>query len=218
MSRREITRRIALAAGALLCLGLAVVLALAAADVARWGETLRSDDVGYRSSPDDNTLWTVDELLPVGLARTALAIDDDLAFRDAIRALRVARLDDPSASVSDPQVAISRNEAQARLEAVVAGDDDRSRRSRAAGLLGVLGLARFVMETQEREALLSSTVSNLRLAIGIDPTNDEAKYNLELAFQRGRGLQLTEGSGGANPTPGGSGAKGAGAGEPGTGY
>ena len=60
------------------------------------------------------------------------------------------------------------------------------------------------METQEREVLLSSTVASLRLAIALDPSNDEAKHNLELAFQRGRGYQLTEGSGGANPTPGGS--------------
>ncbi len=115
-------------------------------------------------------------------------------------------------------MAISRNEAQARLEASSQETTTRARRSRAAGLLGVLGLARFITETQEREVLLSSTVLSLRLAIALDPSNDEAKDNLELAFQRGRGYQLTEGSGGANPTPGGSGARGAGTGEPGSGY
>jgi hypothetical protein len=218
MSRRELIRRVALATGAALCLFLSAVLVLAATDIVRWERALRAGDVSYRASAGDDTLWEEDALLPVDVARRLLAVDDDIAFRKALRSLRLARLDEPVVSVSDPEVAISRNDAQARLEAVVAGDGDRARRSRAAGLLGVLGLARFITETQERDVLLSSTVASLRLAIALDPSNDEAKHNLELAFQRGRGYQLTEGSGGANPTPGGSGARGAGTGEPGTGY
>ena len=51
-----------------------------------------------------------------------------------------------------------------------------------------------------------------------DPANDEAKLNLEIALQRGRGVQLQESGGGKNPSPGGRGAKGAGAGEAGSGY
>jgi hypothetical protein len=82
----------------------------------------------------------------------------------------------------------------------------------------VLGLARLISETQDRVALLSSTVANLQLAVALDPANDDAKYNLELALQRSRGIQLTEGAGGQNPSPGGSGSSGAGAGDPGSGY
>jgi hypothetical protein len=132
--------------------------------------------------------------------------------------VRLARLDDPTASVSDPELALLRNDAQARLDALVAGGTDPKVRSRAAGLLGVLGLARLVSETQDRVALLSATVANLQLAVALDPDNDDAKYNLELALQRSRGVQLTEGAGGQNPSPGGSGSSGAGAGDPGTGY
>ena len=218
MSRKELTQRIVMAAGAGVCLVLSLVLVLTAVDVVGWERSLRAGDVSYRASPGDEKLWERNALLPVDVGRRLLAVDDDVALRKAIRSLRLAHLDDPIVSVSDPEVAISRNEAQIRLEAFVAGDDDRARRSRAAGLLGVLGLARFIMETQEREVLLSSTVASLRLAIALDPSNDEAKHNLELAFQRGRGYQLTEGSGGANPTPGGTGAKGAGTGDPGSGY
>ena len=218
MSRVEIRRRIALGAGALFCLGLAVVLVLVAADVARWDDVFRSDDVRYRTMPENKTLWDIDELAAFGLAGRILAVDDDVDFRRAIRALRAAHLEDPSSLVSDPQIAINRNEAQARLEAVVANDHERSRRSRAAGLLGVLGLARFVTETQEREALLSSTVSNFRHAIDLDPSNDEAKVNLELAYQRGRGVEINESSSGENPTPGGGGSRGAGSGQAGSGY
>ena len=215
---RELAKRIAVPAGALLCLSLAVVLALLALDVTRSSDAIRTGDVRYRVFPEDDGLWRADELVPLAVARNVLGIEDDVAFRRALRELRLARLDDPSASTSDPELAINRNAAQARLEAIVSADGDLTRRSRAAGLLGVLGIARFVTETQGRDALLSSTIANLQLAIALDPANDEAKQNLELAFQRGRGLDLSEGAGGANPAPGGNGAKGAGAGQPGSGY
>lgn len=211
-----IVRRIALAAGALACVALAVTLTLLAIDASRWDAAFTSGDVRFRGTPADERLWRPDELVPFDAGRKALAVQDDIDFRKAVRALREAELEDPV--ISDPEVAIRRNEAQARLEAIVTRDTDDSRRSRAAGLLGVLGLARFVYETEEREALLSATVSNLTRAIALDPGNDEAKYNLELAYQRGRGLELTEASAGSNAAPGGLGSKGAGAGQPGSGY
>ena len=211
-----VARRTALAAGALVSLALAVLLGLLAMDVSRWNDAFASGDVRFRSSPGNPRLWQPRELVPFDVGRKVLAVQDDVDFRQAVHALRTAELDD--AVISDPEVAIRRNEAQARLEAVVVRDADDKRRSRAAGLLGVLGLARFVYETQEREALLSATIANLTLAIALDPGNDEAKYNLELAYQRGRGLELTEASAGSNAAPGGQGSKGAGAGQPGSGY
>jgi hypothetical protein len=216
MTRKELAQRISMALGALLCLALAIVLALMAVDVGRWRDAMPASDVRYRVSPQDESLWEVDELVPLGASRDVLAVRDDIDFRLALRAIRGAGLED--AVVSDPELVIRRNEAQARLEAIVAVDEDRLRRSRAAGLLGVLWLARLMWETQDREELLAATVASLRLAIALDPTNDEAKYNLEQAFQRGRGLQLEEASGGADPTPGGTGTQGAGASQPGSGY
>jgi hypothetical protein len=216
MSRREVVARIGVGLTALACLALAAALVLVAVDVTRWSSTLESGDVRYRTEPANERLWHADDRVPLGIARDTLGVGDDVEFREALRALREAHLDDPV--ISDPELAIRRNEAQSRLEAIVAADADDARRSRAAGLLGVLGLARSVYETQEREALLSATIANLRLAIELDPANDEAKYNLELAHQRSRGLELTEAAAGQNPAPGGTGSKGAGAGEPGTGY
>jgi len=213
---RTARKRMALGASALGCLSLAFVLTLLAIDVSRLDKTLVAGDVRFRRLPASATLWQADELVPASAGRELLGIEDDLAFREAIRSLRRSRLEDPV--VSDPALAIRRNEAQARLEAIVTSDDDDARRSRAAGLLGVLGLSRFVYETEEREALLSTTVASLRLALDLDPGNDEAKYNLELAHQRGGGLRSTDGSAGQDPTPGGSGSKGAGAGAPGSGY
>jgi hypothetical protein len=218
VSRREIVERALLGLGAVVCLGLAVALGLLALDVTRSRDAVASGDVAYRISPEKTGLWRASTLVPFDLAVSLLGTEDDVELRRAVRSLRLARLDDPSASVSDPQLALLRNDAQARLDAIVAGTKDPKQRSRAAGLLGVLGLARLVSETQDRVALLSSTVANLQLAIAQDPSNDDAKFNLELALQRSRGIQLTEGAGGQNPSPGGSGSSGAGAGDPGTGY
>ena len=218
MTRREVVERIALGVGAVICLAFALGLGLLALDVTRSRDALARDDVQFRISPERVGLWRASTVVPSDLAVSLIGTEDDVDLRRAVRSVRLARLDDPTVSVSDPEVALLRNDAQARLDAIVAGDADAATKSRAAGLLGVIGLSRLGSETQDRVALLSATVANLQLAIALDPSNDEAKYNLELALQRSRGVQLTEGAGGQNPTPGGSGSSGAGAGDPGSGY
>jgi hypothetical protein len=210
--------RAAVGALAAVCLVLALGLGLLALDVHRSQAAIASGDVDYRISPETRGLWTASTVVPFDLAESLLGTEDDVALRHAVRSMRLARLDDLSASVSDPDIALVRNDAQARLDAIVGGTGSAKQKSRAAGLLGAMGLARLVLETQDRVALLGSAVANLQLAIALDPGNDEAKYNLELALQRARGIQLTEGAGGQNPSPGGSGSSGAGAGDPGSGY
>lgn len=209
-------KRPTLIAAALVCVFLAAALVVVAADVARWRDALAAGDVRYRATPQEQDLWTPSTIAPPGLSRAILGVGDDVAFRRALRALRLARLEDRT--VSDPEVALLRNEAQGRLEAIAAGGDDPTRRSRSAGLLGVLGLTRLYSETQDPAAVIEDIVASMRLALSLNPENDEAKFNLELALQRGRAMQIAEAGGGADPSPGGSGAEGAGAGDPGTGY
>ena len=216
MRRVLLSREAPLVAGALACLVVALVLFLLAVDVVRWQSAVVADDVRYRVQPGASDLWDPPTFVPFRAGERLAGISDDLDLRRAVRSLRLSRLEDPT--VSDPELALRRNIAQARLEAIAAGNGDSARRSRAAGLLGVLGLARLVTESQDRDAVLESAIANLQFAIALDPDNDEAKFNLELALQRGRGIRLEEASGGGNPTPGGAGAKGAGAGDAGTGY
>jgi len=205
-----------LVGGALACFALAAALLLLAVDVSRWREALRGGDVRYRVMPEEAGLWRPQQLLPLGLARSLLGLEDDLAFRRALRAIRLARLE--GGFYSDPKLALLRGDAQARLQAVAEDDADPARRSRASGLLGVISFAGALTEGRDRAALLQEAVADFQAAIALDPGNDEAKANLELVLQRSRGLQAAEGAGGPNPSPGGSGAKGAGAGNPGSGY
>ena len=218
MSRREIVERGLVLLAAAVCLLLALGLALLARDVAASRSALSAGDVEYRISPERTGLWRGSTVVPFDLAARLLGTEDDVAIRRAVRSVRLARLADPTVSVSDPRVALLRNDAQARLDEIVADATDREQQSRAAGLLGVIGLSRLVTETQDRVALLSASIATLQLAIALDPENDDAKYNLEYALQRARGIQLTEGGGGQNPSPGGSGSAGAGAGDAGSGY
>lgn len=204
-------------ATALACFLVAAVLALLAADVGRWPEAIRTGDVRYRTAPETADLWRPDQRLPGGPARLLLGLDDDLEVRDALRTLRLSRLDD--LVVSDPALALYRGEARARLQAIASGDADPAIRSRAHGLLGVLSFASALTEWQERLLHLEEAVRSYNEAVVVDPGNAEAKLNLELALQRGRGtLRLEQASGGANPRPGGTGSQGAGAGTPGSGY
>jgi hypothetical protein len=216
MRERLLTGRTAMVAGSLACFAVAALAFLLAFDVARWQSALPAGDVRYRVAPEAEDLWEPDTLLPAGVGGALIGVQDDVEMRRGLRAILLARLEDPT--VSDPELSLRRNESQARLEAIATGDGPDERRSRAAGLLGVLGLARLVTETQDRVTLLESTIASLQFAIALDPSNDDAKFNLELALQRGRGVQLTEGAGGSNPAPGGAGAKGAGTGDPGSGY
>ncbi|MEX2645378.1 MAG: hypothetical protein WD249_03855 [Gaiellaceae bacterium] len=213
MSRR---RRIALVAGAAACVALAAVLLLLAAAVGRWRAALTADDVRWRAVPEEPGLWQPAARLPGDPARLLLGVGDDVRFREAIRALRLGRLE--RGFSSDPALALPRAEAQARLVRVFEQDPSPARSSRALGLIGVIGFANSLFETRGQLALVREAVAAFEAAIAIDPDNDEAKANLEQALQRRQTLAALAGAGAAEPSPGGAGARGAGTANSGSGY
>ena len=205
-------KRALLAVAGAAALALCVFAALAAADVVRWESALAAGDARYRVEPERAGLWTPSDLAPVRVGEGLLGLADDLEFRRAMRAVRISRL--TSAYVTEPRLAIMRSEAQARLTALLDGTGDPSRRSAAANILGVMALISVGGRSYDQVEILKSAVSYFARAIELDPGNEDAKYNLELSYQRGRELQISEAIGPA-PTPGGKGSEGAGAGEPG---
>jgi hypothetical protein len=219
--KRFLLRRELLLVVALAAFLLAGLMTLVAVDIGRWRAAIEEDDVRYRVGSAE-TLWTPDTVAPFDAARRLLAVDDDVAFREALTTLRGAELDDPT--VSDPNLAVRRTEAAERLESIVVRDRNAERRSRASNLLGVLGMIVFNSGpaggtlAPDRSELLLNAIASFEQAIALDPENDEAKYNLQVILLRGQGLLPAETAAGQNPTPGGRGARGAGAGEPGSGY
>jgi hypothetical protein len=196
------------------CFLTGLVLLVLALDIARLRSTLADDDLRYRAAPAER-LWQADEVLP-GAAGRLLGVRDDILFRRALRGVRLSHPEMPG--FSDPSYVVHRNEATAWLTDVIHADHDAARTSRAANLLGVLSFADAIADYTNRGKLLESAAGRFRQAIALDPGNEEAKYNLELTLSRSKGLELTEAGGGNAPSPGGKGAKGAGAGDPGSGY
>ena len=219
MRRVRLPRELLLVVAAA-CMVLAVFLGLAAADVARWRSAVPGDDVRFRVGSGGSKLWRPETLAPFDAGARALGIEDDLVFRYMLQDLRASKLGD--LTVSDPALALRRTATAEQLERIVVRDPDLTLRSRASTLLGVLSVAAWNFTpqttTQDRTELLLSAIASFEQAIALDPENDAAKYNLPLLLQRGSGLLPTEAAAGKNPTAGGRGSRGAGAGAPGSGY
>jgi hypothetical protein len=207
-------RRAAAILGAVACFVLAAGLLLTALDVARWRSALESGDVRYRAAPQENDLWQPAQVVPFDAAEALLGVDDDVDFREALRTLRLAGI--AQAESSDPRLALRRSEARSLIAAIAEGDADTWRRSRAMTLLGAISFASALSDSQDQESLQRDALARFRGAIELEPDNDEAKANLELALRRD--AEAGESGGGDDPTPGGQGARGAGAGEAGGGY
>jgi hypothetical protein len=214
-------RRELLLIAAAACLVLGVLLALVAVDVAGWRSTIPADDVRFAAGAP-TTGWSPRTVAPFDAGERVLGVSDDVAYRRMLRELRASKLLD--LTVSDPRLAIHRTALAEELESIVVHDPDPVLRSRASSLLGVLSIVSWnstpPQGTQQldRSELLLAAVASFEQAIAIDPENDDAKFNLQTMLQRGQGLLPTEAAAGRNPSAGGKGSRGAGAGAPGSGY
>ena len=189
-------------AGALVALVAAGLLVGVAVDAGRWQHALD----GGRTNPP--------KTLVGGIAGQVLSTRDDIALRRAIRAF--VRAEQTSYGFDNGQNQ-ARAQAQAQaLLATVASTAPPRQASQADDLLGVLawGGTRApagVVDPADR------AVGAFTDAARLDPANEDAEFNLEVAL---RALQATGIRRGPNPNggPRGPGQKGAGAGTPGRGY
>ena len=184
----------------------------------RAGTRARSGTTTYATArTPESSLWQPDEVVPGGLARRLLAVDDDvlLPARDP------GRPPQPSGDAGVHRPGLHRSAGTRRppgsptsCRATTSRHAARGRRTCSASL----SFADAIADYENRGKLLASAAGRFRQAIALDPANDEAKFNLETVLSSSRGLELAESGGGTNPSPGGKGARGAGAGDPGSGY
>jgi hypothetical protein len=180
-------------AGALACVAAAIVLVLIAVDAHAWSSRLPADDLRFRKDASSSGLWRPSELAPGGLARRILGIGDDLAYRRALRDFRIGRVTEPIAS---PTVTSHRIAAQIELTHVADTSGDPRIGSQVANLLGVLGFGLGSQDFGQRQAFYNNGISAFQNAVGLDPSNDDAFFNLEYALDqvRGSGEQPAQGS------------------------
>ena len=167
-------------AAALVLLALAVVLALLARDVRRWEESVERGDESFQVTPGPNGLWTPDgRLLPGGLARVALGLDDDLKLR---RAAQLERRSRPRAAEQRTTRDLAEATAAQVAFAEVQRDEGAPRRLRsvAATELGNLAFADVVSNTDQAAERAQRAVQKYVEAIRLDSGNHAAMANLEL--------------------------------------
>lgn len=210
--KRRIVVGSRIAAG-LAALALAAVLAVFAGDVLAASSTMKRDDLRFSVAPDARGLWKVEGRTPS--LESILQLEDDLAWRVAAQRFQLSRA---RANIAyDPTRTSSRAETQAGLASAETQELAPRQASPLANFSAILAYEEAVGDPQNGPRLLQRSASDFRRAIRLDPSNDEAKFNLELLLrllepgQEQRRDRLGVGSGGDD-------AVGAAAAQEGTGY
>jgi hypothetical protein len=166
---------------AVVALAGAVFLTLIARDVRRWESSLETGDRRFAIGPGPDDLWEPQARLVPGVARSLLAIDDDLEFRQAAQLFRRSR---PRAAAQRTQADLATAaRAQSALTGIERNGADSVRRAAAASALGVLSLSDALSDSTQAALFFRKSISKFNTAIRLDPGNREAAANLELVLR-----------------------------------
>ena len=202
-----------LCALALLAVPAAVMLSVVAVDVFRSPDELVTDDARFQTAPMRQAgLWNVG-FLPRDGSEAVLGLEDDVFFRELSGLyLRIepGRVD----YQGFPELETLRAKAQYELTRLSREERDPVRQSRLLTLYGVMTLDDRPLDKLERETMIRKAISAFRNAIDLDPTNVDAKTNLEATLSIFPPIGLA----GANPTGGANQGNTSGQGTSGTGY
>ncbi len=176
--RRRVLLGLRIAAG-LAAIALAAALALFAGDVLGASSTMKQDDLRFRVSPDARGLWKVEGRTP--RLRSILKLNDDLAWRQAALRFQLSRA---RANIQyDPSRTSSRADTQAALASAETEELTPKQSSRLANFSAILAYEEAVGDPQNGPTLLRRATSEFRRALRLDPTFDDAKFNLELLLR-----------------------------------
>jgi hypothetical protein len=197
-----------------LALAAAVVLALLASDLRTWERTVRDGDLRFTQRPTA-ARWDASTVLPAGLSRGILGLDDQLAFRRASRRFTVV-----DALGCGFDNCYSEGRARGALEVTLtnlARNGDPMRDSAANNMLGILAYTDSRPTGLGAPAPVERAVSDFVAATELDPSNEYAKFNLEWLLEQlqARGVR---GGGTAGTGTSSKGHKGAAGSPPGKGY
>jgi hypothetical protein len=209
--RRRVLLGLRIAAG-LVAIALAAALALFAGDVLAASSTMKRDDLRFRVSPDARGLWKVEGRTP--RLRSILKLNDDLAWRQAALRFQLSRA---RANIQyDPSRTSSRADTQAALASAETEQLTPRQSSRLANFSAILAYEEAVGDPQNGPTLLRRATSEFGRALRLDPTFDDAKFNLELLLRllapdaQQRRDRLGVGTGGDNAVGAAAAAEGAG--------
>jgi hypothetical protein len=159
-----------------LLLVLALTATLAARDAAAVRRSIEHGDLVFlEGQPVYDRLWQLDTSLPY--AADFFGLEDDLLYRHALRKYAAEdRRQRGRFNQSNPGL---RAEAQAALSLAEKSNLSAARRSKLASLQGVISFDETLANPLDASALAAQALEAFHRAVKIDPTNVEAKYNLE---------------------------------------
>ena len=207
-------RRAALSAAAVVVMLVAsVVLVALAADILRWERALDGADAAYASGAARSATWDAETVLGAGLSRGLLALDDDVAYRNAVRRFWVSK---PRQAIREFADVTRRTGAEREVARVGELESDPQRRAQLSIFRGALLLEEARNSPAQREVFVRRAISEFRRAASVDPENEDALFNLELALRllRRGGSDSSSGQNSRSPLP----APGAGAATSGGGF
>jgi hypothetical protein len=176
---KRLRQALPLVAGVVL-LGLATVLVLLALDVRAWQGAFTQSDLRFRAQRSHIGLWRSPATLPGDPVRALLGLDDALSYRRAVQLFWLSTAGASTGGKAD--LAATRVAGETDLQRVMASGATREERSNAANLLGVMTVeAPENSATQKQE--IATAVRYFSQAVVIDPTNYDAKLNLELLLR-----------------------------------
>jgi hypothetical protein len=207
-------RRRALGAVAVVAMLVASVFLVAvAADILRWERAFDRADAAFASGESRSAVWAADTVLGAGISRNLLALDDDIAYRNAVRRFWASGPRQPIREFAD---VTRRTGAEREVARVSETEPDPERRAQLSILRGALLLEEARNSPAQREVFVRRAISEFRRAASLDPQNEEALFNLELALRllRRGGSDSSSGQNSRSPLP----APGAGAATSGGGF
>ena len=176
---RRLRQALPLVAGVVL-LGLATVLVLFALDVRAWQGTFTQSDVRFRAERSHIGLWRSPAVLPGDPARSLLGIDDALLYRRAQQLFWFSTAGASTGGQAD--LAATRVAGETDLQRLMTSAATRQERSNAANLLGVMTVEAPENSATQKEEI-GTAVRYFAQAVRDDPTNYDAKLNLELLLR-----------------------------------
>lgn len=175
-------RRWLVPALAVLCVPLAVALALFAVDVLSVSRAVTDDDVRFQARPTlPSGLWEEPGFLPGGLAVKTVGLDDDLRYRRAV--WLYGRVEPDKVKIVTPALEALRASVQAELIDASRAETDPLRRSQLLNLLGLLAMDRYAADPGDRANIVRGAIDSFTGAIESNPDNADAKFNLELVLR-----------------------------------
>lgn len=176
----------------------AVVLVALAADVLRWHRQLDDGDTAYQSR--QAATWTPDTLLPKGVSSALLGVDDDVEFRRVVDQFWRSKPRGPIRQFDD---VTRRSAAERNLARAFDRDTHRERRSVLATLRAALLLEEARNSPTQRQVFVRRAIDQLKHAATLNPANESAIYDLELALKllRASGSGVTGSGDTRSPLP-----------------